>query len=288
MSNEFTKTPVFIYLVLAGFSTISALLFFHVGGSLAEMVGKPGYGISFKAGGALAGFLIVFWLSLLGIERLYGIQPILTGSVDGQQNLPKSYHFPTVVSEISETLQRLEADDSGLSRIYVDRGDGERLFDGLYSSLLYASSAAVTGIVDPRFYGNMMEWDVSAEQLRVRYFAGPYNDEIITRNFPIHGPGQGVASEAFKTQQIKVKNKMESELKEKGEARLYAMSSIPVENTQAYKSRQVVILNVDAGIADVFPVPEEWITSDVKMRFDQLAKLIARVNILYRKYMEEV
>ncbi|MEN8251442.1 MAG: hypothetical protein ABFS32_21130 [Bacteroidota bacterium] len=64
MNKELTKTPVFIYIVLSGVSVISALIFFHLGGSLAEMTGKTEYGFSFKAGGALAGFLIVMWVSI--------------------------------------------------------------------------------------------------------------------------------------------------------------------------------------------------------------------------------
>ena len=288
MSREFTKTPIFIYMVLAGVSAVSSLVFFHLGGSLAEMTGNTKYGFSFKAGGALAGFLIVIWVSVQIMERLYGIKSLSISELEDKQNLPKSYSFPTMLAEISQTIHRLEAENGSLIKLYVSRGDGNRLFEGIYSSLLYASSASVTGTVDARFYGNMMEWDSVNSQLRVRFFSGPYNDEIITRKFPIEGPGQGIASDAFKTHQIKKKNRMESELKEKGEARLYAMVSVPVEIDHSQNSRQIVILNVDAGIAGVFPSEEEWPTSDVKNRLEQLSKLISRVNVLHEKYIENI
>jgi len=287
MNKDLFTTPVFIYLVLSGVSAVSAIVFFHLGGSLAELTGQTDYGFSFRAGGALAGFLLVIWVSVQVIERLYGIKSLSALSSEAQSNLPKSYSFPTLMAEISQTVQKLEADNLHLTKFYVARQDGNRLFDGIYSSLLYASGAAVTGQVDPRFYGNLMEWDSIKRQLRVKFFAGPYNDEIITRSFPIEGPGQGVASDAFNTQQIQVKNRMESELKEKGEARLNAMICVPVENIDRdLKSRQIVILNIDTGIGNAFPVAEEWEASDVKNRIGQVARLIARVNALYRASIE--
>ena len=75
-------------------------------------------------------------------------------------------------------------------------------------------------------------------------------------------------------------------MKEKGEARLYSMIAVPIETQLHHSSRQVVILNVDAGLANVFPSREEWMASDVKNRLEQLASLIARVNKLYRIEME--
>lgn len=287
VDKELFKTPIFIYLVLASVSALSALLFFHIGGSLAELAGQTEHGFSFKTGGAIAGFLIVFWFSANVIERLYGINSLSGAGAEGESFLPKSYSFPTMLAEISKTIDKLEEDEEHLLKYYVSQGDGKRLFDGLYSSILYASSAAITGQVDSRFYGNMMEWDSNKAQLRVRYFAGPYNDEIITRKFPIDGPGQGVASDVFKSHQIQVKNKMESELKEKGESRLFSMVCVPVSDIdQNIISHQIVIINVDAGVPDVFPAAEDWEISDAKYRLEQLAKLISQVNILYRRNIE--
>lgn len=49
-----------------------SVLFFYVGGSLAEVSGNETtfLGFTFKASGALGGFILIFWLSLKGIERL--------------------------------------------------------------------------------------------------------------------------------------------------------------------------------------------------------------------------
>ncbi|MFC1560726.1 hypothetical protein ACFL3W_02165 [Pseudomonadota bacterium] len=289
MRVKFIENPVYIYLVLAGVSAFSSLVFFHVGGSLAEITNKTEFGLTFKAGGAIAGFLLVFFASLHSIERLYGIEIRSNQTAESVDSLPKSYSFAMILAEISETINRLETNSQELTKIYVKRGDGNRLFDGVYSSLLYASTAAITGIIDARFYGNMMEWDAKQKQLRVRYFSGPYNDEIITRRFPAEGPGQGVASFALNERQIQIKNRMESELKEKGEARLFSMISVPIDDVDLSKhSSQVAVLNVDAGMAGVFPCPEEWATSDVKNRLDQTAKLIARLNVLFREYADNI
>lgn len=74
--KRISKNVVYLYLVTAGFSTLSALIFFHLGGSLAHITGKTGFGFGFKAGGAIAGFLIVFWISIRAIEKLYGLSTL--------------------------------------------------------------------------------------------------------------------------------------------------------------------------------------------------------------------
>ena len=50
------------YLVVGSFGVAAAYLFFSIGGSLAEVAGqeKTLLGISFKAGGAFAGFLVFY------------------------------------------------------------------------------------------------------------------------------------------------------------------------------------------------------------------------------------
>ena len=40
MNKKFTNTPIFIYFILASVSAVSALVFFHLGGSLAEFTGQ--------------------------------------------------------------------------------------------------------------------------------------------------------------------------------------------------------------------------------------------------------
>jgi hypothetical protein len=68
-----SKRIISLYLITAGFSAISALIFFNIGGSLAEVTGNADFGFGFKAGGAIAGFLIVFWTSIKAIEKFYGL-----------------------------------------------------------------------------------------------------------------------------------------------------------------------------------------------------------------------
>jgi len=222
---------------------------------------------------------------------LFGLKRAGDGAlerVEAEEALPESYKFSIIYTEISETVSKLEAENGRLAQWYIARGDAERLFQGLYSSLLYASTASVTGTVNSQFYGNMMEWDSLQRQLRVRFFFGPYNDEIITRKFPIEGPGQGVASEALITGKVQIKNRMESELKEKGEARLSSMVSIPVPDFEPSRnSRQIVILNIDAGIVGVFPDLDKWTSSEMKSRIEQLRLLVSRVNKLYTSYFEQ-
>lgn len=220
---------------------------------------------------------------------LFGIKRGANGSAERVETkeLPESYAFSKIHTEISDTVSNLEANNAKLVQWYVSRGDGGRLFDGLYSSLLYASSSAVTGTIDPRFYGNLMEWGSAEKQLRVRFFNGPYNDEIITRNFPVEGPGQGVASKAFTTGMVQIANRMESELKERGEARLNAMVSVPIPNLESTEhTRQIVILNIDSGVVNVFPSFEEWPSSEMRTRVEELRRLILRVNRLYRTHIE--
>ena len=59
------------------FSVAAAVIFFQIGGSVAEVSGQEGtlIGVGFEAGGALAGFVIIFLLSLRGIGKLKQITP---------------------------------------------------------------------------------------------------------------------------------------------------------------------------------------------------------------------
>jgi len=219
------------------------------------------------------------WSGVSLLER-YGLNRI---------KLPDSYKFPYIVSEISATLTGLEAPEGKLIEYYHEQGDLERLFDGLYSSILYASRAAITGEIDARFYGNLMEFDCIKREIRVRYFDGPYNDQIITRRFPIDGPKRGVAGDALNTREVQVKNKMESELKERGEARLNAMICVPIPNINLdRKTREIVLLNIDSGIHNVFPNAEDWSSSEVAANIDEISHLVERVNLLNRKFGEKV
>jgi len=213
----------------------------------------------------------------------------LTGS-SAEQRVPDALEFDRVISEMSSTIARLERDELRLAKHYLDQGDLSRLLDGLYSGLLYASSAVPTGKIEPIFYGNLMEWDKTKAALRVRYFKGPYNDEIITRTFPMEGPKQGVASAAVKTGEIQIRNLMEAELKERGEARLRAMMSIPVtpENSDGPEPGAIVAVNIDSVVENVFPHSGSADLGPVRKRAHELAEHVRRVNRLRRKLVQTV
>jgi hypothetical protein len=64
--------PVVRYLIVAVFSTSASLLFFSLGGSLADISNNEHsyLGLSFKASGAVGGFVLLFFASIKAIERL--------------------------------------------------------------------------------------------------------------------------------------------------------------------------------------------------------------------------
>lgn len=69
--DNYLNHPVIRYLVISITSVVAAVIFFKLGGSLAEISNSdsPAVGITFRAGGALAGALIFFLLSYRFIER---------------------------------------------------------------------------------------------------------------------------------------------------------------------------------------------------------------------------
>jgi len=71
------ERPIITYVIIFFLSIVAALLFFLIGGSVAEISGQADtfLGLSIKAGGAIAGFVIIFLLSLRVIERLNKITP---------------------------------------------------------------------------------------------------------------------------------------------------------------------------------------------------------------------
>jgi hypothetical protein len=68
---KYLDNPIVRYLIISGTSILASVIFFELGGSLAEIsnTNDSFVGFSFKAGGALAGFLIFFLLSYRFIER---------------------------------------------------------------------------------------------------------------------------------------------------------------------------------------------------------------------------
>lgn len=70
--------PLILYLVIGTFSVASAYLFWMIGGNFAEVVSdKQAVGVSFKLGGAIAGFVSVFLVSLWAFKKLHELQPPL-------------------------------------------------------------------------------------------------------------------------------------------------------------------------------------------------------------------
>jgi hypothetical protein len=65
--------PIMLYMVITTVSFACAYFFFKIGGSLAEVTGNDTnpLGFGFKAGGAIAGFMIIFVLSRNTIEKFY-------------------------------------------------------------------------------------------------------------------------------------------------------------------------------------------------------------------------
>jgi hypothetical protein len=126
-----------------------------------------------------------------------------------------------------------------------------------------------------------MDWDPAKKSLRVRYFKGPYNDEIITRAFPIEGRQQGVASKAVTSGMLQYRNSMDRELREQGEQRLQAMVSIPViENAGQLSSSFIAVINIDSALKEVLPDPESREAEMIRDRGRRLVEYIRRVNAL--------
>lgn len=94
---KFLKHPIVVYAVISATSLIVAAFLFIIGGSVAKLAGHDDtlVGISFEAGGALAGFIIVFYVSykvIIGLyEKLNSVNPRINIKVYLQTN---SQHFP--------------------------------------------------------------------------------------------------------------------------------------------------------------------------------------------------
>lgn len=68
----FLDHPIVRYLIISTVSVLASVIFFKLGGSLAEVSGTEDklLGFGFKASGAIGGFFIIFWISLRSIEKL--------------------------------------------------------------------------------------------------------------------------------------------------------------------------------------------------------------------------
>jgi len=70
--SRYLDHPVVRYLIIAVFSTLASVIFFALGGSLAAVSNNEDtfLGFSFKASGAIGGFVLIFFASLKALERL--------------------------------------------------------------------------------------------------------------------------------------------------------------------------------------------------------------------------
>lgn len=81
--SRYLDHPMIRYLIIAVFSSVAALIFFALGGSLAEVSGNEDtfLGFGFKASGVIGGFVLIFFASLKAIERLTPVASTATMTV---------------------------------------------------------------------------------------------------------------------------------------------------------------------------------------------------------------
>lgn len=192
--------------------------------------------------------------------------------------LPESLSFDFMIKEFNEAVDELEQNNQKLLDKIVSRGDHKRMIDGLFSAVLFISRSLVTGYVDPIIYGNMMEYEEKSTSLRPKYFAGPYNHEIICRYFPIDDLRGGIAGEAFSKNEVVIANSMENQFKVKGEGRLKSMISIPIEKREKSSGKTVVVLNIDSAVENAFPSKTSKEYPIIGERIDKITKLTQRIN----------
>lgn len=112
--------PILAYLIISIISLICAILLFQVGGSLAEITGndKTLLGFSFKAGGAVAGFIIIFLLSQKALLKLKEDQRKESPSINVKVYLqPKSNGFNRSITYQAE--YKIFDGDTGDSQSYL-------------------------------------------------------------------------------------------------------------------------------------------------------------------------
>jgi len=69
--------PITMYLVIGAFSVVAAYLFWMIGGNFGKVVSQePALGVSFELGGAIAGFVSVFLVSLWAFKQLHQLPPV--------------------------------------------------------------------------------------------------------------------------------------------------------------------------------------------------------------------
>ncbi len=123
------EAPLVSYLAIGFFSLLAAWVMFLIGGSLATVSNQEGklLGIGFEAGGAFAGFIIVFLLSQRTVERLRTGQTSsqsLTLRVPVNDQLPLEQHSSVFTQGQSYVCKYW---------LLNPQTDEEREFDGTYT-----------------------------------------------------------------------------------------------------------------------------------------------------------
>ena len=106
--------------------------------------------------------------------------------------------------------------------------------------------------------------------------------------FPLKGPQRGVGSVAVESGQLQIRNSMESELKERGEARLRAMMSVPVPwgQRESIENGAIVAVNIYSVIEDAFPHPDSSELEPVQKRARDLSACVEQVNRLWKAVVQ--
>jgi hypothetical protein len=74
---EVLERPIISFFVMGIFSSVAAVIFFRIGGSVAKVTAEDNALVqaTFEAGGALAGFIIIFILSYRGYKEIRSLDP---------------------------------------------------------------------------------------------------------------------------------------------------------------------------------------------------------------------
>jgi len=106
--------PVIDYLVIIVCSLAAALICFKLGDSLAKVSDNDAnfLGFTFEAGGALAGFLIIFALSLQVLERLRRARDMLAIPVSVYVETPAKFAPPASKYRCEATLYNVDTGET--------------------------------------------------------------------------------------------------------------------------------------------------------------------------------
>jgi hypothetical protein len=108
--------PIILYMIISSVSFVCAFAFFKIGGSLAEITGSEGnpLGFTFKAGGAIAGFLLLFAYSRNTMLKFYERKRTLVNVRVYLQGKPLGF----VRSHAYEAIYKTFDEDTGDAKEY--------------------------------------------------------------------------------------------------------------------------------------------------------------------------